>query len=245
MKAIGLIPARLASTRLPDKPMKDIDGLPMIVHVFKRAELCNELTKVFVATPNQEISDLVKSHGGNPIITGTEHRTGTDRLAEAAGKLDIDFDVVVNIQGDEPLLRPEHISQALRPMNDKNIETVCLAHKSNQVNDINEVKLVFNRNKEIMYFSRSDIPSTLRVKHNEIYKQYCIYSFRKEILELFGKLQHTPLEKIESVELLRLLENGHKIHCEVIEGETWHVDTEEQLERVRQLMKNDDLRKSY
>lgn len=244
MKTIAVIPSRLSSTRLPGKPLLDIDGLPMIVHVLKRTLLCKDLDEVYVATCDDEISEVVSKYGGNVIITSKSHNTGTDRIAEAVK--DIECDIIVNVQGDEPLVYPDHISSAISLlMKSPETQVTCLACTTNQVKDPNEVKLVLNSKNEIMYFSRSDIPSTLRVSHNSLLKQYCIYVFRKKFLIEFSKMQQTPLEKIEYVELLRALENGYKIKCAVVKDFIQSVDTKEELTFVRELMKKDKLRKKY
>ncbi len=244
MKIIGIIPSRLESTRLPEKPLLDIDGLPMILHVYKRALFCKKLNEVYVATCNKEIYDVITKNNGKAIMTSKEHKTGTDRIAEAAKN--IDCDIVVNIQGDEPLLLPEHIEKAIQPLlDDPNLQLTCLACLSDQLNDKDEVKLVLNLKGDIMYFSRSDIPSTLRTKHNSVLKQYCIYAFRKNFLLEFSKWEQTPLEKIEFVELLRALERGYKIKGIIINENTQSVDTKEQLKLVNLLIKKDSLRKKY
>jgi 3-deoxy-manno-octulosonate cytidylyltransferase (CMP-KDO synthetase) len=244
MKIIGIIPARLKSTRLPEKALRLIDGLPMIIHVYKRSKMCTDLNELYVATDNEKIAEVVRQYGGEVIMTSEEHATGTDRIAEACETLECEL--VVNIQGDEPLVRPEHISAAINAMkNEKEAHLSCLTTLSNNKNDPNEIKVVCDKRSYILYFSRSDIPSDTRGKHNEYLKQYCIYCFRKEFLQQFCKMKQTPLEKIEYVELLRAIENGYKIKNITVDSSSRAVDTGEDLKIVEQLMKSDDLRGKY
>ncbi|OGJ49672.1 3-deoxy-D-manno-octulosonate cytidylyltransferase [Candidatus Peregrinibacteria bacterium RIFOXYB2_FULL_32_7] len=243
MKVVAIIPARLESTRLPNKPLLDIDGLPMAIHVLKRTMLCNDVDEVYVATCNQEIIDAVERYGGKGLMTSAEHPTGTDRIVEAIDN--IDCDLVVNVQGDEPLIRPEHISASIKPLlEDDELEVTTLYCKKNELNNPNDVKLVKNLKGDVLYFSRADVPSPIRVKHNEILKQCGLYCFRKEFLKKFAAWKQTPLEKIESVELLRALERGYRIMAVEV-SESQSVDVLEELEAVRKLMKNDELRKKY
>jgi len=244
MKIVGLIPARMKSSRFPGKPLAIIDGLPMVVHVLKRAKMCDKLDDVYVLTDNEEINEVVKMHGGKALMTSEKHKTGTDRMCEALNY--IDADIYVDIQGDEPLLRPEHIYKAIEPLlKDDTLQISCLAIESKQLNEVNEVKLVKDLDDNIMYFSRADIPSTLRVEHDTILKQYCIIPFRKDLLQKFGTWGQTPLEKLEFVELLRVLEHGYKIKCVVVDSVSRSVDTPEDFLFVEKMMKNDDLRDKY
>ncbi len=243
MKVIGIIPARLKSNRLPEKPLKIIDGLPMIVHVYKRAKMCMDLDGLYVATDSQRIKEVMEEHGGKVIMTSEEHATGTDRIAEAVS--DIDCDLVVNIQGDEPLVRPEHISSAIKALEDQTVQVSCLSTNSTNKDDKNEIKVVFDKKSNVMYYSRTDIPSDKRVEVKSHYKQYCIYCFRKNFLKKFTEMEQSPLEKIEYVELLRAIENGFVVRNVNVNSNSKAVDTEEDLAEVERLMKSDDLRGKY
>lgn len=243
MKVVGIIPARLESTRLPKKPLAVIDGLPMIIHVLKRSEMCGDLDAVYVATDSQEIASIVKRHGGKAIMTSPTHKTGTDRIAEAAQN--INCQLVVNIQGDEPLVRPEHISAGIRALDDETVQLSCLSAMSDNKDDPNEIKVVFDKNSDVLYYSRTDIPSNKRVDVKTHHKQYCIYCFRKEFLVKFTKMEQTPLENIEYVELLRAVENGYKVRNVDVVSKSRSVDTPKDIEEVEELMKKDDLRGKY
>ncbi len=243
MKIVGIIPARLKSTRLPEKPLRIIDGLPMVVHVLKRSQMCKDLDEVYVATDSQKIADVVKQHGGKAIITSEGHPTGTDRIAEACRNIDCDF--VVNIQGDEPLIMPEHVSSLINAMKGDDAQVGCLSTRSANKNDPNEIKVVVDNNSYVMYYSRTDIPSSARTEVKEHTKQYCVYCFRKAFLEKFCNMEQSPLEKIEYVELLRAIENGFKVRNVNVQSESRAVDTEDDLKVVEELMKKDGLRGRY
>jgi 3-deoxy-manno-octulosonate cytidylyltransferase (CMP-KDO synthetase) len=244
MKIIGIIPARLKSTRFPGKPLVEIEGLPMIIHVMKRAMLCEDLDEVYVATDSRKIFKVVEKHGGKAIMTSEKHNTGTDRIAEAVEN--IKCDIVVNIQGDEPLVRPDHISKAIEPLiEDDRIQISTLMCETDQLNEPNECKMVVNQKNEVLYFSRSDIPSDLRVKHKNLLKLYSIVPFRKDFVLKFAKWDQTPLEKIEYIEYLRALEMGYKIKAVLVDEASQSVDTPQDLEIVKKLMSIDKLKDNY
>ncbi|MFH0861113.1 MAG: 3-deoxy-manno-octulosonate cytidylyltransferase [Candidatus Altiarchaeota archaeon] len=243
-KVVCVIPARLESSRFPGKPLKDILGLPMIVHVMKRAKLCKDLDLVYVATDSKEICKVIEEHGGQAVMTSKEHRTGSDRIAEAVKE--IDCEIVVNVQGDEPLVMPEDISKVVRPLiEDEGLQAATLLCRTNQFNNINECKVVVNLNDEILYFSREDIPSTARVKHDKLLKLYNLVSFRKDFLIKYARWGLSPLEKIEYIEYLRILEHGYKMKAFIVDHDTQSVDTPEELEIVKGLMKKDKIWQQY
>jgi 3-deoxy-manno-octulosonate cytidylyltransferase (CMP-KDO synthetase) len=232
MKTIAVLPVRYASTRFPGKPLKDIEGLPMIIHTLKRTQLCKDLDEVYVATDTEEIFDLVESYGGKAIMTSEKHETGTDRIAEAVQ--DIDCDIVVNVQGDEPLVNPEHISKAIEPLiQDPAVMVSTLLCETDHFNDSTECKVVLDKNKDILYMSREDIPSGLFEKQNKVVKLYCIVPFKKDFL------------LIEHIEYLRILEKGYKMRGVIVNSVAESVDTPENLELVRQLMKKDEIKRLY
>ena len=244
MRVIGIIPARLKSTRLPEKALIDIEGLPMIVHVYKRAALAGVLDDLMVATDSPAIFKLIERHGGKAVMTSAHHQTGTDRIAEAVEKIDVD--IVVNIQGDEPLLISEHINQAVEPLlEDESIEVSALVTPYTKKNSSSDIKAVLDLHDFILYCSRNDLPSDARVKEFIMWKMCFIVPMRKSFLMQYARWPLSPLEKIEYIEHLRILEHGHKIKAVRIEHADISVDTYEDLEEVRRLMKKDKLYKQY
>ncbi len=244
LKTIGLIPSRLESSRLPQKALVDICGLPMVVHVYKRAKMANMLDDVYVVTDNQLIAQAVEKHGGKAIMTRSDHQTGTDRIAEAAEK--IDADIIVNIQGDEALLDPEHINKVVKALHDDNTVNVgLLVTPYNKRNSPSDIKAVLKMNNDIMYLSREDIPSDSRTKNAPMLKAYHIVPFRRDFLFKYSSLEKTHLEKIEFNEYLRILENGFNIRAVHVDSSAISVDTFEDLEYVRQEMMNDKFFPKY
>ncbi|MEW6679515.1 MAG: 3-deoxy-manno-octulosonate cytidylyltransferase [bacterium] len=243
MKVIGVIPARMGSSRYPGKPLVKILGMPMIEHVYKRSELSEILDDLFVTTPDLEIKETVESFGGKVIMTSPSHNRCTDRIAEAVQG--INCDIVVNIQGDEPLLYPEIIDMTVEPFfEDSSIVSVNPIAKITNMADIedrNDVKVVCNLDGYIMYYSREPIPSRYLSKDVAIYKLVCIMPFTKDFLMTFAKLEQTPLEKIESIDNLRILEHGYKIKAVEIPRGIDGVDTPEDRERVEKIMMEDPL----
>ena len=250
MKAIGIIPARLGSSRFPNKPLKLISGKPMIEHVYKRSRLCKNLSNLYVATCDIEIKNIVESFGGEAIMTSNKHERCTDRIAEAVQ--DINCDIVVNIQGDEVLVHPDMISNSVLELQkkDKNYQTVNNVSKIYDINefrDRNNVKVVFDKNNEALYFSREAIPNNINSKTSGFFgfKQVCIISFTKDYLFRFNSLEQTPLEKSESIDMLRCLENNHIVKIVETDYENWSVDTEEDIIKVEKLITNDPLFGNY
>ena len=243
-RAVAIIPARLESSRLPDKALADILGLPMIVHVFKRCLLAKSLDAVYVATDSNKIRNIVEQHGGEVIMTSAEHQTGTDRIAEAAR--DINADIIVNVQGDEALVNPEYIDKAVDSLvNSSRADVAILVNPFNKRNSPSDIKAVLNEHDEIMYLSRSDIPSDARVNNPKMLKAYHIVPFRKNFLLKYAKWEKTELEQIEFNEYLRILEKGYKIQAVRVESDAVSVDTEQDLEFVRGKMKTDKVSQLY
>lgn len=254
MKIIGIIPARLASSRLPQKPMADILGMPMIGHVYHRSKLCTTLDEVYVATCDKEIYDYIISIGGKSVMTSDKHERASDRTAEALLKIESDtnskIDIVVMIQGDEPMVTPEMINSSITPLiQDNSIKITNLMAKMNSIQeheDPAEVKVVVDKNNFALYFSREPIPSRKKgVNDVPMLKQVCIIPFLRDFLLEYNDMEQTPLEIIESVDMNRLLENGIKIKMVLTETETYSVDTIADLENVNAKMKNDLLIKTY
>ena len=234
MKVIGIIPARLAATRLPDKPLLDIAGKSMIRRVWEQSRKAGSLSEVYVATPDESIAAAVAAFGGIPIMTSPDHRSGTDRLAEAAANLDAE--IVVNIQGDEPLIDPEMIERAVQPLLDEpdlQMSSLMCPCPTTELESPATVKVVCDLYGNALYFSRHRIPFP-RTEHAATVMQHIgLYVYRREFLLKFASLPPTPLEKTESLEQLRVLENGYKIRMVEVAEAPLSVDTQEDLERVR------------
>lgn len=254
MKIIGIIPARMNSFRFKGKPLAKILGTPMVGHCYLRSKMCTDLIDVYVATCDKEIFDYIISIGGKAIMTSNEHDRASDRTAEAMLKIEKElgykFDIVVMIQGDEPMLEPSMISESFMPIiKQKNIKVTNLMSEIDDISefeDPNEVKVVINKRNEAIYFSREAIPSQKKYdKEITKLKQVCIISFQRDFLLSFNDMNQTPLEIIESVDMMRVIENDVIVKMALTQTKTWSVDTEEDLNKVEEKMKNDNLIKDY
>lgn len=245
MVTICLIPARYGSTRFPGKPLAILKNKPIIQHVYERAKASKLINEVFVATDDNRIMEVVKSFGGKAIMTSQNHPSGTDRIAEAVDKLLQegynlqDSSIVINLQGDEPLIKIEMIDQLIELMKSENNSIGTLAKKVEKEEDFrnpNIVKVVFDKNGYALYFSRSPIPFDREKfikgfsNNNFMYKHIGIYGYSVKILKNFVSLPQSRLEKIESLEQLRALENGIKIKVSITEYDSFGIDTPEDLE---------------
>jgi len=242
MKVICVIPARYHSTRFPGKALADILGKPMIQHVYERVLTAGNVSLIAVATDDDRIAAAVEKFGGLAIMTAATHRSGTDRIAEAVSRLGIeDTDIVVNIQGDQPLFEPSQIDEVAKPLlDDPAIPMSTLIYRivrEEEVAHPNAVKVVFDRDHFALYFSRATIPY-VRDKGREgiFYKHHGIYAYRREFLKKFTELPEGNLEKLEALEQLRALEHGYKIKVVVTPYDSVEVDTREELERVKRLL---------
>ncbi|MGB9499237.1 MAG: 3-deoxy-manno-octulosonate cytidylyltransferase [Dissulfuribacterales bacterium] len=251
---VAIIPARMGSSRFPGKPMAQIHGIPMIGHVYFRTKMCPLLHETYVATCDQEIFDYVISIGGKAVMTADTHERCSDRTAEAMLKIESEMggqvDIVVMVQGDEPMITPEMIEQSVTPMvKDSSVQVVNLMARIKTVEefeDPNEVKVVTDLQSNAIYFSREPIPSRKKGKRDvPMMKQVCIIPFKREFLLKFNKLQPTPLEIIESVDMMRVIEHGYKVKMAFTDMETYSVDTPEDLAKVEKLTKNDLLIRRY
>jgi 3-deoxy-manno-octulosonate cytidylyltransferase (CMP-KDO synthetase) len=243
MKVVGMIPVRLESSRLPEKALCDILGLPMVIHTLKRTQMAKTLNEVYVVTDSVVIKALVESHQGKVIMTSKAHQTGSDRLAEAAEH--IEADIVINIQGDEALVDPDHIDAGVKGLINSKAEISILLTQFSKKQSYDDIKAVVNLKNEIMYLSRNDIPSDSRSSVKGLLKAYHVVSFRRDFLIKYAKLKQTPLEKIEYNEYLRVLENGYVIQGVLVESNSVSVDTAEDLKYVRKLMSADELFEIY
>lgn len=237
MKFRVIIPARYASTRFPGKPLADLAGKPMVVRVCERAKKSGA-AGVYVATDDARIAEAVRAHGHSVVMTRGDHPSGTDRLAEAAKKLKLkDSDIVVNVQGDEPLIAPKLIAQVARLLEKKKASMSTACHEIHgDATSPNVVKVVLDREGYALYFSRSQIPFP-REGNPVCFRHAGIYGYRVSFLKRFSKLRISPLEKAEALEQLRVLWHGYRIAVVVSETEIPPgVDTPQDLEAVRRML---------
>ncbi len=242
MNIVAVIPARYNSSRFPGKPLANIAGKPMIQWVYEQTKKVEAIKEVYVATDDKRIFACVTSFGGKAIMTG-ECSCGTDRIYEACKNLDAD--IVVNVQGDEPMIKPQMIEEVLSAFDDENVVMATLKKCINDQNDIdnpNVVKVITDINNNAIYFSRYPIPY-MRNEFEEykVFKHIGMYAYKKEFLETFVNLPKSFLEKAESLEQLRCLENGFRIRVMETELETIGVDTPEQMKAVEEYMLKEDL----
>lgn len=250
MNIISIIPARMGSSRFPGKPMADILGMPMIGHVYKRVKMSKTLSQVYVATCDQEVYDYIESIGGKAVMTSDCHERCSDRCSEAMLKIEQEenkkVDIMVMVQGDEPLTFPQMIDEAVEPMlKDESVKITNLVANLDTVKefeDPNEVKVVMDKQNNALYFSREPIPSRKKgVLEVPMKKQVCVIPFTREFLLEYNEMEPTPLEIIESVDMMRILENGMKVKMIDTKYETKAVDTQEDLDRVVEMMRKDEL----
>lgn len=240
MKNICVIPARYDSTRLPGKPLKDICGKPMICRVYERAKLSELADEIIVATDDERILQAVEKNSGRAMMTSKNHKTGTDRLAEVAEKFP-DAEIIVNVQGDEPLIEPTLIDKLIEQFADKNLQMATVATEiteDGEMNNPNNVKVVLDKNNNALYFSRSLVPYPRNKNKSKVYKHIGIYAYRKNFLLDYAKMNPTDLEQTESLEQLRALENGYKIRVIISDCKFIGVDTEEDLKLVNEIYKS-------
>jgi len=237
MNILGIIPARFASTRFPGKPLVDIAGKSMIQRVYEQAKKCTHLTEVVVATDDTRIYDHVLTFGGVAIMTSADHQSGTDRCAEVA-RQHPQYNIIINIQGDEPYIDPEQISKLAFCFNDAGTQIATLVKKvanEQELFNVNSPKVVINKLSEAIYFSRSPLPHIRGqeqqnwLNHFTYFKHIGIYGYRADVLQEITKLPVSSLEKAESLEQLRWIENGYRIKVAETELETYAIDTPEDL----------------
>lgn len=240
MNILCVIPARYSSTRLPGKPLAEIAGKPMIQHVYERARLAKRPGRVLVATDHPLVYDSVKEFSGDVIMTSPDHPTGTDRLAEVAEQF-LEVDLIINVQGDEPLIPPEIIDQlaaAFDDSQDVQMATLMTEMEESEYNTPSAVKVITDLQGHALYFSRSLIPFPRNDAGVPIYKHIGIYAYRRDFLLTYANLAPTPLEQTESLEQLRALEHGYRIKVLKTDFKSIGVDTMEDLEKVNALLKN-------
>jgi len=252
MNILAVIPARMGSSRFPGKPMAKILGKPMIGHVYERVSRSALLSMTVVATCDREIYDYVRSIGGNAVMTADSHERASDRCAEALLTLEAEnnyrYDIVVMVQGDEPMTHPEMINEAVQPiLNDSSIKVVNLLgtiKDTAEFEDRNCIKVVCDVNSDALYFSREPIPTRSKFDDVPISKQVCIIPFTRDFLIEYTKLPPTPLEEAESVDMMRVLEYGMKVRMARTIHDSYAVDVPEDLVRVEKIMATDAFKNS-
>lgn len=244
-KVVCLVPAHINSNRFHAKALKDIEGLPMIVHTCKRAELAKSLDIVYLVTPNEEIKKVGEAYGLNVIKTKPGPTNATECAAQAAET--IDGDIIVVLQGDEPLVYPEHIDAVVQPLlDDLSLQISIGVTSFTKRNSDSDIKAVLDLNNDVLYCSRNDIPWGVSENKSGVMLKLCfIVPYRKSLLEQYVKWKQTPLDLIEDNHFLRILENGVRMRAVMIEGSKISVDTQDDLDEIRVLMKADKLRSSY
>lgn len=254
MRILGVLPARMAATRFPNKPMALIQGMPMIGHCYFRSKMCAELDEVYVATCDAEIKDYIESVGGKAVMTSDVHERATERSAEAMLNIEREtncepFDLVVMIQGDEPLIDPEMIRESIVPITEGGaVVSNLMAYLDTQEDrdNPNHVKVALDLQRNALYFSREPIPSSKKFSGSiDAFRQLGLIAFTRESLLKFVALQTTPLEIIESVDMNRLIENRIPIKMTATSFKADSVDTLEDLKRVELKMREDALAKIY
>ena len=244
MKIVAIIPVRMAATRFPGKPLESILGLPMVEHVRRRLLLSKYLDDVIVATCDKEIRNVILSYRGEVMMTSKKHKMASDRVNEVAKKIDCSH--IINIQGDEALVKPQHIDAAVTMMlENPTINVGILVNKYFKENNPSDIKVVLNERSEVMYFSRNDIPSTQRNKKAQRLKAYHVVPFRKKFLLKYTQWEPTALERIEFNEYLRILEKGFTIKATEVSSSAISVDTPQDLAFVRKRMPEDSDFKKY
>lgn len=251
MKVVVIIPSRYQSSRFMGKPLADVLGKPMIQHVYERVLRSKTASMAAVATDDRRIFEAVEKFGGRVILTSPDHPSGTDRIAEAVETLGLaGTDIVVNIQGDQPTFEPSQIDEVVQPLlEDSTVDFSTLIYRirrDEEVSDPNAVKVVFDKDRFALYFSRATIPFVRdRGGKADYWKHHGIYAYRKSFLIAFTKLPQGTLEKLEALEQLRALEHGHRIKVVETEFDSIEVDTPADLERVRALVAAQNARRAH
>ena len=245
-KIIGLIPTRLGSTRLPKKALLEINNLPLIIHTYRRAKLSKLLDEVVICCDDQKILNIAKKYKAKAILTSSNHNNGTERICEAYEKLDKEFDYILDIQGDEPLISPIHIDKVINcHQQNSNYDIILPTLKTKSLINHNVIKVITNLKNEVLYLSRAQIPFEFKSKNSFIKKHLSIISFKPTALKKFALHKKTPLEKIEDVELLRALEIGMTIKSLNLIGDSFSVDVMDDYEKAKKQIIKDKFFKLY
>jgi 3-deoxy-manno-octulosonate cytidylyltransferase (CMP-KDO synthetase) len=238
MKAVAIIPARLASTRLPRKMLREIAGKPLVGWVYEAVRASSLLADVIIATDSSEILETCRRYGWKARLTASSHRSGTERVSEISKSLPAD--IYLNVQGDEPLVRPEQIATLIGVMSDPNVQvgTLKTPCSSEEISNPNAAKVVTAPDGKALYFSRATIPFDRDRTHPPCYKHLGLYAYRKAVLDQFVRWPESALEKTERLEQLRFLENGISIYVAETPFDSIGVDTEEDLQRAAEILKD-------
>ncbi len=246
-KAVGLIPTRFNSRRLPGKSLKMIGNLPMIIHTYRRSKMAKNLNDVFICCDTKEVLQVAKKYNAKAILTSNKHKQGGDRIFEAFKKLKKQYDQVIDIQGDEPLIDPKNIDQVVKyHRKNKKYDIILPNLPIKFTTDPHLVRLIFNKKKEVLYLTRSNAPYHFVSKTNKIYKHLSVISFKPLALKNFANFTHkSKLENLEDIELLRAIDIGLKIKTFSLKGDSFSVDVLKNLIDARKKMKRDKYYKKY
>ncbi len=246
MKVLGLIPTRLGSTRLPSKPLLEISGIPLIIHTYKRAMLSKKFDDVIICCDDKKISNIAKKFKAKCVLTSKHHNNGTERITEVLLKQKKTYDLIVDIQGDEPLISPNHIDKVI-DYHKKNFSTdiILPTLKIKLADNQNLIKVVTDQKRNVLYLSRAKIPMEFKKKNSFFKKHLSIISFKKNALIKYSSAKKSNLEKIEDIELLRALEIGLKIKTIDLVGDSFSVDVMEDFIKAKEKFKTDKILKRY
>lgn len=247
MKVNAFIPVRMSSSRFPGKPLTKLMGISMLEHVWQRTKL-SDVDETYVALCDKETIDVCKKIGAKYIITSKKHEMCMDRIAEAADKKK--SEIIVTVQGDEPLISPKMINLTIKNiLKKKELFCTTLAQKiysKNEINNSNRVKIIWNKNKEVIYISRETIPSVAKFKGKvDFYKMVCVYTMERKKLNTFQKFGISRNEKIESIDMLRILDNDKRLGIDIIDGQVENIDVKSDIPKVIKILKKDLLVKKY
>ena len=246
MKIIGLIPSRINSSRLPQKPLLEIEGIPLVIHTYRRAKLSKKLDDIFICCDDEKIMNVAKKFKAKAIMTSSHHTNGTERICEAYLKIKKKYDFIVDVQGDEPLISPYHIDQVVDfHLKNKNMDIILPHLQVENLNNPNIVKIVTDKKDNVLFLSRAQIPFAFKLPSKKIKKHLSIISFSPQALIKYSKAKKTNLEQIEDIELLRALEIGLKIKTLKMKGDSFSVDIIKDLKNAKLRMKDDKIFKIY
>jgi 3-deoxy-manno-octulosonate cytidylyltransferase (CMP-KDO synthetase) len=247
LKAVGLIPTRFNSRRLPGKSLKMIGSFPMIIHTYLRSKIAKSLDKVYICCDTKEVFQVAKKYNADVILTSKNHKQGGDRIYEAYSKLKKKYDQVIDIQGDEPLIDPKNIDYVVKyHRKNKKYDIILPNLKTKYSRDPNLVRLIFNKHKEVLYLTRSDTPYHFVSKTDKIFKHLSVISFKPQALKSFANYCHkSKLENLEDIELLRAIDLGLKIKTFSLKGDSFSIDIFKNLIQARKRIKFDKYYKIY
>ena len=246
MKTLGLIPSRLASTRLKNKPLLKIKDMPIVIHTYKRALMSKKLDDLFICCDDIKIKKICEHYGAKSILTSKKHTNGTERIGEGYKKLKKKYDLIVDIQGDEPLINPSHIDQVIDfHSKNKNTDIILPTLKSNNYAGKHVVNVLKTEKNDVIYLSRGNLPFQFKTKNSLYYKHLSIISFTPSSLKKFCESKQTFLEKIEGIELLRAIELNMKIKTLLLKGDSFSVDVKKDFIKAKKFILKDNISKKY